>query len=207
MDLCIHVAAKTRLATLLVIALLIGSTSIAQTPLPEADLSFEIELNPPEPIAAGTVGEYTITMFNAGPEPATPGVRTSAVPEGLVFVGLRDDTCFFVVTDFSRPPPLPPFFVYGVSTINLLPAGESIQCSGNYFLSADFEGSLEITWTIGNISGGLTGPMTDPNDSNNTQRTVFGIPLPTAVPAIGPVAVTTVVLLIITFTANFLRRR
>lgn len=195
-------------AFLLVLAVVANFSAFAQAPMLEADLSFQIDLDPSEPIPAGTVGEYTITMFNAGPDLGFPVVRSSDVPVDVIFTGPRDDNCFFVVTDFTRPPPFPPFLVYSMSSVGLLPVGESIQCSGNFFLPTDFEGSLPITWVIGNNSGGMeAGPTTDPNLSNNTQQIVLGIAIPTAVPATGFLSMAIMIVMIIALTSTILRRR
>jgi uncharacterized repeat protein (TIGR01451 family) len=134
-----------------------NSDTEATTVTASADLQVT-KTDTPDPVTAGTVIQYTITVTNAGPSAALNATFTDTLPAGTTFasfVPAAGWTC-------TVPPGIPPITSIACTNASLAPGATSIFSLGVTVDPAATDGTvLTNTATVGTTT-------TDPNPDNNT---------------------------------------
>lgn len=147
---------------LLAACALAGSPTDAQV---AADLSLQVQVEPPGPLIAGTEARITLTIENLGPDEATfVGGISSGYP--FLFGGYFDLypnvplLCQVDYDDFVNAPGKPSTLVAGVHFGTLAP-GATKQCTLGLFVYAESRGPYELSFRADAFTP-------DNNEANNT---------------------------------------
>lgn len=186
-----RIALLTIRTILLVVLACLPSVSHAQS-----DLSVDVQVDPADIRPPGTVGTVTVNLSNLGPEEILgPLVTVRVENSGLLpvdFFPITGEPCSLALAILDPfNPGDPVIYVYFFAFPDLQP-GDMSSCQATFVVNEQSVGQVPLTWES---RRSISQPV-DPISANNTATIVFGRPLPTAVPAIRPVAVMLLIFLV-----------
>jgi uncharacterized protein len=134
-----------------------GDQTDTETTMVEASADLSVaKVDTPDPVTAGTVLTYTITLNNAGPSTATGLTLTDAVPANTTFVSFTEPGGWTCTTPA----------VGGTGTISC--TNPSVPIGNQVFTLAVTVGAAVPNGTIITNSATVTSATTDPNTGNET---------------------------------------
>ena len=171
---------STLLALAVTVLAMIVTVPIAS--IAQSDLSLGLLVEPVDSAPPGTVGKVTVYITNLGPEAIQNAIVVIVVGVPVSFSQIAESCLLFrgVIDPLQGSPSDFYEFVFP----NLQP-GETSSCQAGFSVGTQLKGQVRLTWETVRLP---SQPL-DPNPANNSATMVFGLPLPTAVPAMRPGAV------------------
>lgn len=147
--------------------LLSSSGASAQTPLADLLVSKEGPIS----AQAGNNFSYTITVINAGPNPAINATLTDTLPGNLTFISLTQNSV--VPFNCTTPP------VGAGGTVTCTSAIFASGASAQFTLTVNIPGGTALGTTYTNIASVSTDTL-DPNEENNSSPATTTVAMPSA---------------------------